>query len=156
MLAPAPSVPGLRLQAALDAALERAGVQRVEACVQVAPGPRGSTITLSPGEEIFPTAVVLATGRALGGGDRLGARVDAQQAPPGGVPHVRGGGDRLGARVDAQLRPVDERGAVLAPGLYACGSLLRGYDPAVDRTGLGVAVFTGFLAGERATRFRPE
>ena len=39
------------------------------------------------------------------------------------------------------------------PRLYAAGSVISGYDPAGDKTGLGVAIFTGYLAGEAAASF---
>jgi anaerobic glycerol-3-phosphate dehydrogenase len=38
--------------------------------------------------------------------------------------------------------------------MYAAGSVIGGYDPAADKTGLGVATFTGFLAGESAAKTR--
>jgi len=38
------------------------------------------------------------------------------------------------------------------PQLFAAGSVISGYDPAADKTGLGVAIFTGYLAGEAASR----
>jgi glycerol-3-phosphate dehydrogenase subunit B len=55
-----------------------------------------------------------------------------------------------GLRVDPALRPLDERGRPIHPGLYAAGAVVGGHEQATDGTGLGVAILTGFLAGRAA------
>jgi glycerol-3-phosphate dehydrogenase subunit B len=57
---------------------------------------------------------------------------------------------RAGVRIDETLRPLRADGGAASPSLFAAGSVIRGYDPASDKTGLGVAIFTGYLAGEAA------
>jgi glycerol-3-phosphate dehydrogenase subunit B len=57
---------------------------------------------------------------------------------------------RVGVRIDAGLRPLGPQGTLFDPRLFAAGSVISGYDPAADKTGLGVAIFTGYLAGEAA------
>jgi glycerol-3-phosphate dehydrogenase subunit B len=57
---------------------------------------------------------------------------------------------RAGVRIDASLRPLDENGEPAYRHIYAAGSVIQGYDAAADKTGLGVAIFTGYLAGEAA------
>ncbi|MFZ9890047.1 MAG: anaerobic glycerol-3-phosphate dehydrogenase subunit B, partial [Myxococcota bacterium] len=57
---------------------------------------------------------------------------------------------RAGIAYDTQLRPLTVGRDVLARNLFAAGSVLEGYDPARDGSGLGVAAFTGLLAGEGA------
>jgi glycerol-3-phosphate dehydrogenase subunit B len=41
------------------------------------------------------------------------------------------------------------------PRLFAAGAVLCGYDAVYDKSGLGVAIFTGYLAGEAAARALP-
>ena len=57
---------------------------------------------------------------------------------------------RAGVRIDEALRPVRADAVPASLALFAAGSVIRGYDPASDKTGLGVAIFTGYLAGEAA------
>lgn len=168
--------PGYRLGRALDAALAAAGVERHTgrvARLEAAEGRfRAACVTDESGEEarIDADAVVLATGRFLGGG--LRERAGAVEEPILGLPVVDGRGERVdgrparasvrrrwldlhplfsaGVATDAQLRPVTGDGATLAPNLFAAGDLLAGFDPARDRTGLGVALVTGVLAARHA------
>jgi len=158
------SVPGIRLQAALDGALQRVGIELVEGEVKR----EGDGFAIAPDRSVRPDGVVLATGRFISGGIR---DQGALREPIFGLPvHVGGElidrrylGDwlsghfadeqrlfRAGLRIDANLRPLDSEGIPFDARLYAAGSVIGGYDPAVDKTGLGVAAFTGFLAGEAA------
>jgi glycerol-3-phosphate dehydrogenase subunit B len=168
ILSSPPSVPGLRLQEALDAALIRAGVPIVESEVALlAPDSRSFAIQ---GGSIEATAVVLATGKFIGGGV---VRHERFKEPIFDLPLFAGGtraedqyiGDlladtfqgehqvfRVGVRIDSSLHPLDLRGQPMDPQLFAAGSVISGYDPAADKTGLGVAIFTGYLAGEAASR----
>jgi len=61
---------------------------------------------------------------------------------------------RVGIRIDEELRPLNSDGNPFDTRVYAAGSVIGGYDPAADKTGLGVATFTGFLAGESAAKTR--
>jgi glycerol-3-phosphate dehydrogenase subunit B len=121
-------------------------------------------------EELAAHAVVLATGRFTGGGlvadggavreallglplhDAEGRRID-------GIPahrSVRKGYATwqplytAGVRVDEQLRPLTPRGEPAAERLFCAGELIGGFDPARERTGMGVALLTALAAAERA------
>jgi len=112
------------------------------------------------------SSLVLATGRFVGGGlcetggvvrerlchlplfDDEGRRVD-------GIPahrSVRKGYAnpqplyRAGVRTDASLHPLAENGEPRSTRLFASGDLLGGWDPARERTGLGVALLSGLRA----------
>jgi glycerol-3-phosphate dehydrogenase subunit B len=55
-----------------------------------------------------------------------------------------------GIRTDTRMRPLGENGAPRFANLFAAGDLLGSFDPARDRTGLGVALLSGRRAGEEA------
>ena len=166
LLSTAPSVPGVRLQEALDRALRSGGVELVEAQVRCRDLPAGQ---YAVGERLLTArAAVLATGKFLGGGIERNGRF---QETVIGLPVFAGAhrvgeeyvGDlldervesdqvafRAGVRIDGALHPLLADGGLASPSLFAAGSVIRGYDPATDKTGLGVAIFTGYLAGESA------
>jgi glycerol-3-phosphate dehydrogenase subunit B len=174
-LSDVPSVPGVRLDAALLAALAAAGVELVEGAV--AGGGPGAEVDVG-GRRIAADAWVLATGRFVGGGivrrgglvePVLGLAVQAAEGREAGV-HlaVRPAAsltvrDRrapqpllsAGLRVDASLRPLDERGRPVDARLFAAGAVIGGHEQASDGTGLGVAILTGYLAG-RAAASQPD
>jgi anaerobic glycerol-3-phosphate dehydrogenase len=54
-----------------------------------------------------------------------------------------------GLRVSRDLRPLREDGKVVLENLHAAGAILGGYDVALDGTGSGVDLMTGFEAGQR-------
>lgn len=168
VLSPAPSLPGIRLQEGLDAALLREGVALDHAEVTVVSAEQG--VFLVGAEEVRPDAVVLATGKYIGGGI---SRAERFCETVFDLPVIAGGrrvtdefiGDllaenavqehaafRAGVRVDATLRPLLADGRPAHERLFAAGSVICGYDPATDKTGLGVAIFTGYLAGEAAAK----
>jgi glycerol-3-phosphate dehydrogenase subunit B len=178
ILSAAPSLPGIRLQEALDAALGRAEISLEEGAVDGRKGREGLFALRAPDWEpgredeprelIRPDAVVLATGKFIGGGIARDGRFTETVL---GLPVSSGTtllGDeyigellsdrmvadqvafRAGVRIDGSLRPLDQTGRPVHPRLFAAGSVISGYDPASDKTGLGVAIFTGYLAGELA------
>ena len=178
ILSAAPSLPGIRLQEALDAALGRAEISLEEAAVDGRRG-RDGLFALRPAdwepgrddppaEVIRPDAVVLATGKFIGGGiARDGRFVETVLGLPvssgttllgdeyiGELLSDRLVADQLafraGVRIDGSLRALDQSGRPVHPRLFAAGSVISGYDPSSDKTGLGVAIFTGYLAGELA------
>lgn len=172
-LSDVPSVPGLRLQRALEERLAAAGVEVLQGDVAVPPEP-GSPVAVD-GATVSAPVWILATGRFVGGGiarrgvlaePALRLAVQAAEGREAGV-HlavrpaasltVRDRRDpqpllSAGLRVDAALRPVDERGRVVHARLYAAGAVVGGHEQATDGTGLGVAILTGFLAGDAAAR----
>jgi glycerol-3-phosphate dehydrogenase subunit B len=170
-LSDVPSVPGLRLQAALEARLQSAGVVVVQGSVQGG-GVPGDPLEAGPAR-IRAAAWILATGRFVGGGIvRRGALAEAALGLPVEAAQGREAGPHLahrpaaslttrercapqpllsaGLRVDGALRPVDERGRPVHPALFAAGAVIGGHEQATDGTGLGVAILTGFLAGRAA------
>lgn len=159
-----PSVPGLRLAAGLRRYLERVGVDlrmglqvtsaqlsgdRVES---LQAGSAGGTV------EIRPCAVVLATGGLLGRGFETEGRtvrevvfgLPVESPLPGAwaseelLPAAGHGFVRSGIRTGSDLRPEGYSN------LYVCGRALAGYDPYAEGSGGGVALATGWYAGERA------
>lgn len=172
--APPLALAGARLDVALQGALARAGVavrsgNRVER-VEIA-GARARGVALAGSPETLPCdALVLASGRFVGGGivDRAGVLVEALLGLPlhdlagrrvdGLAPHrlVRRDyeGEQplyaAGVRYDTRLRPLGADGSPRCANLFAAGDLLGAFDPARDRTGLGVALLSGRRAGEEA------
>jgi glycerol-3-phosphate dehydrogenase subunit B len=164
-----PSVPGVRLELALTAALRRAG-----GAVQVGPaarigagaGPVESVELAGPGHPLRVPAgrVVLATGGLASGG--LEVTIDGEIVETvAGLPVVRDPGalhgtaflepgghaaHRAGVRVDAAMRPVGEDGEALRPNLFAVGGLLAAADRAVERSADGICCATGWRAGQEA------
>ncbi|HYX91785.1 MAG TPA: FAD-binding protein [Myxococcaceae bacterium] len=179
ILSSAPSLPGIRLQEALDAAMLRAEIQLEEATVDGSRGREGlfalRPLEWEPGrdepplEVLRPDAVVLATGKFIGGGVERTHRFTETVL---GLPVFSGARElrdeyigellsenlaadqvafRAGVQVDGSLRPLDASGRPAHPRLFAAGAVLTGHDPSSDKTGLGVAIFTGYLAGELAS-----
>jgi glycerol-3-phosphate dehydrogenase subunit B len=173
LLAAPPSAPGARLIGALETGLLASGVTLVDGDILGAEldGPTVKHVRVRGVDaelELEADAVVLATGRFLAGGLE---RDGASREQVFGLPVMTGGepvGDRfigefLGPRPesdhpifragiawDDRLRPQDAGGGLFADNLFAAGSVLEGYDPARDGSGLGVAALTGLLAGEGA------
>jgi glycerol-3-phosphate dehydrogenase subunit B len=168
-----PSLPGLRLQQAIEARLAAAGVEILRGPLAEARGPGQPARAGS--REVRAASWVLATGRFVGGGiarrgelaeTLLGLPVLAAEGPLSddgaglaGRPSAsltsrdsRGPQPLLaaGVRVDSGLRPLDEEGRPVHERLFAAGAVVGGHDHASDGTGLGVALLTGYLAGRAA------
>lgn len=182
------SVHGLRLQAHLDEALAREGVE-IRSGELRARRPRDldslelhpATPALPPWQAFTPTstppmpargapvearAVILATGKFLSGGlQKNGCIFEPFLDLPVFVEGRRCTSSyRLtshallddqpffstGLRTDQRLRPQDEGGRTIDERLFACGDLLEGHDPGRDGSAMGVALFTGYLAGRWA------
>ena len=163
---------GYRLQRAIDAAVRRAGVERVSERVRSVAGADSDrlALVLADGQGIEADAVVLATGRFVGGGVEAGAEVvrepllalplyDADGRRIDGIPAWRsarkGYGNEqplfsAGVRTDRRLRPLGSHGRPHHARLFAAGDLLGGFDPSRERTGLGVALISGIHAGRAA------
>ena len=169
--APPLALAGFRLDRALGAALARAGVECVTARVEgVETDGRCVRGVTWAGATLACDALVLATGRFVGGGivERDGQLVE----PLLGLPLYDLGGRRVdglaarrlvrrdyegeqplfaaGVRTDTRLRPLDADGAPRFANCFAAGDLLGSFDPARDRTGLGVALLSGRRAGAEA------
>ncbi len=175
-----PSVPGLRLQMALDRIFQASGgtlilghkavsgVFKGETLVEVkASGPKRKI-------SIRPKAAVLATGKFISEGllgSQKGVReplfglvtvtgefYDASEEYPRRhtrpIPFTNRGHDifQFGVPVDENLRPVDYNGRAKAENLFAAGAIIAGYDFSSEKSGLGVALTTGYVAGEKVIR----
>jgi glycerol-3-phosphate dehydrogenase subunit B len=171
---PPHAVTGYRLQRALDAAVRRAGAERaigrVRSLSAVEPERLALVLGDAPARRLDADAVVLATGRFVGGG--LEAGPDAVREPLLALPLYDGDGRRVdgipayrsarkgygneqplfsaGVRTDRRLRPLGTTGRPQHARLFAAGDLLGGFDPARERTGLGVALLSGIFAGRAA------
>ncbi len=173
-----PSVPGLRLQRSIDRRLGAAGVEVVSGDVRDASGPGGAARV--GGRAVVAKSWVLATGRYVGGGiarrgallepvlglpvlasegafAEAGAHLAARPAASLTVRDSRSPQPLLaaGLKVDAELHPLDAEGRVVNDRLFAAGSVIGGHDQASDGTGMGVAMFTGWLAGREAASAAP-
>jgi glycerol-3-phosphate dehydrogenase subunit B len=169
---------GYRLDRALGAALGREGVEtRTGRAVSIeAEGGRAARVRVAaagaPDATLALDTLVLATGRFVGGGvveragrlaeglldlplyDLAGRRVDGV-APRRLTRRDYEGEQPLfaaGVRIDARLRPLGADGAVRLPNVFAAGDLLGSFDPARERTGLGVALLSGRRAGIEAAK----
>jgi anaerobic glycerol-3-phosphate dehydrogenase len=165
-----PSLPGWRLDRALLRALGAAGVELLQdrALGANLAADRPLAVRLAGGAELHPGALVLATGKFLGGGieaapalrepalglpvalERLGERF--HEASPLLTTELARAGDqpllRAGVRVDAQHRPLapgtGEGGAAAPAGVRVAGSVREGWDAALG--GLGAAAADGWAA----------
>jgi glycerol-3-phosphate dehydrogenase subunit B len=172
-LSDVPSVPGLRLQAALDARLLAAGVELLSGELVVEDGARPGDAVRAAGRELRARSWVLATGRFVGGGivrrgqllePLFGIPVQATEAGVSGVHLAAHSSATLtvrerraaqpllaaGVRIDRYLRPLASSGRPLHSLLFAAGAIIGGHEVAADGTGLGVAILTGYLAGRAA------
>lgn len=162
-----PSLPGLRLYAALRAALRRRGgrISIGEPVIAIETADRRATaVVLSAAvreRRIRAGHVILATGGIAGGGlighadgrlvePLLDLAVEAPPADawlandalaPDGHPL-----ERAGIRTDANLRPLDAHGAVAFENVLVAGSLLAGQRPLAERCGDGVAIASAHRA----------
>ena len=163
-----PSVPGLRLDAALRTQLASLGV-RVEigmvVCGFHATGRRLQWIETETGSRpLRHTArnYLLATGGILGGGiyaDRCGRVKETVFDLPLTAPQARSHWLRplfldkrdhpifqAGVSVDHRFRPLDEAGVPVYDNLWAAGSTLAHTDPIRERSREGIAIATGYAA----------
>jgi glycerol-3-phosphate dehydrogenase subunit B len=163
------SVAGTRLYAALAAAFEAAGGRiQTGSFVQRGEGERGRLTAIyseaAAREQRHRAArYVLATGGIAGGGlraDHAGLIRETALDLPLRAPNARGdwfaprfldeAGHpvfRAGVAVDAQLRPLDAAGQVVYENVSVAGGAIAGYDPIREGCLEGVAVATGWMAG---------
>jgi glycerol-3-phosphate dehydrogenase subunit B len=165
-----PSLPGLRLEDQLFAALDEEGVS-IETGNPVTGYEGGDSIERvfveKNGAEI-PNAAeeyVLATGGLVGKG--IGSDRERVHEPIFDC-HIPHPGDRydwfdtdafgdhefarFGVTTDDDLRPQTDRGDPEFENLRAAGSVLGGYDFAAEKSGSGVSIATGYAAGQTAAQ----
>ena len=168
-----PSLPGLRLEDALFAALDEAGasIETGNPVVDFDGEGRIERVYVEKNGARIPNSAdqyVLATGGLVG----KGVESDRERAyePVFGchVPHPEDRYDwfdreafgdhpfaRFGVPTDADLRPVAADGSPEFENLRAAGSVLGGYDFAAEKSGSGVSITTGYAAGTAAARGAP-
>jgi glycerol-3-phosphate dehydrogenase subunit B len=168
-----PSVPGMRLQQALEGALRRQGARVQVGARATVRRSNGHAESLELAAAAHPVhvplrTVVLATGGLASDGLRVeGSGALVEPAANLLVTGPSGGGDggygdaflgaegqevgRGGVPVDAGMRPLDETGAVACDNLFACGGLLAGARRPVERSADGIAAATGYAAGLAAS-----
>jgi len=168
------SVPGLRLQGALESAVSARGVhRRQQARVRALSFEAdGGTATLEldgipGGERVLARAVVLATGRFSGRGltaDRGRVR-ESILGLPVAQPNSREAWhqrdfldpaghaiNRAGLSIDDAWRPLGANGKPVWPGLYAVGSILAHQDWMRAKCGSGLSIATAWAAVDQVTR----
>ncbi|RBI64032.1 anaerobic glycerol-3-phosphate dehydrogenase subunit B [halophilic archaeon] len=168
-----PSLPGMRLQSRFEAALREADVALTSGNPVVdhersgESGDRVDAVVVERNGARVPhhaDQFVLATGGLVGKGidsDRSGVRepiFDCRVAAPddrydwfdedafGDHPFAR-----FGVETDDDLRPADADGDPTFDNLRAAGAVLGGYDFAAEKSGSGVSLSTGVVAGRRAS-----
>jgi len=170
-----PSVPGYRLQQALDRAMAQKGVRLVHATVDGFAAHQGRVVHIRATQkqkthEFAPAAVVLASGKFISGGLQRSDRVretvfdlpifvDGRPESGSAMAHLVT--DRFtarqpifgaGVRVDDQFRPITTDGQGIYENLFAAGSICMGNDYARGDGGLGASLASGYLCGKNATR----
>ncbi|MFW9956812.1 MAG: anaerobic glycerol-3-phosphate dehydrogenase subunit GlpB [Candidatus Odinarchaeota archaeon] len=180
LLAFPPSIPGLRLQQALEEVYTKAGGKMLvghEATSYTKIGQKIKTVVArSPRREISidTKAIVLATGKYIGGGiagDEKGLREtvfdimtvtadyhSAKDILPSKATNrleISPMGQQLqwcGLSIDPQFRPIREDGLEWADNVFAAGAVLAGYNYSVEKSGLGVALTSGYSAAKSAIK----
>ncbi|MFW9836810.1 MAG: anaerobic glycerol-3-phosphate dehydrogenase subunit GlpB [Candidatus Thorarchaeota archaeon] len=173
-----PSVPGMRLQLALDDQFRKKGgkllIGHEAVSYERAESRLVSIKTKTPRRsfDITAKAFILSTGKFIGGGlsgDNAGIRetlfglmtvTDSYHSASEIVPSrytnriaVSPEGhpvNSCGLTLDPQFRPVDDDGVEWARNLYSAGAVLAGYDYSIEKSGLGVAAMSGFSATRNA------
>ncbi len=164
-----PSVPGIRLAGALEAALQRAGGRLMMGSevvdVRAARG-RVEAVAFQTAARktgIEADAFVLATGGFLTGGIELRSDETVHESvfglpvmgmPPPGQPRFSPvyfeaqPMSVAGLATDERLRPVDADGSVVYENLHAAGAMLGGAEPWREKSGEGISLGTGFKVAE--------
>ncbi|MHA2046959.1 MAG: anaerobic glycerol-3-phosphate dehydrogenase subunit GlpB [Candidatus Thorarchaeota archaeon] len=179
-----PSIPGLRLQLALEGLFKKAGGNLLvghEATSFNRSDTQLITVTANAPRrkiEIKSKAFILATGKFIGGGlegDETGIRetifglmtVTGSYHSAGDIIpskstnqlSITPAGQPIystGLTVDPQFRPIQENGVEWADNVFAAGSVLAGYNYSVEKSGLGIAATTGYSAAKSAIDYVSE
>ncbi|SDJ48123.1 glycerol-3-phosphate dehydrogenase subunit GlpB [Natronorubrum texcoconense] len=169
-----PSLPGMRLEDLLYDALEDAGVRTASGVPVIGYETEGESgdetridhvVVDRHGAEIPYRAdqYVLATGGLVGKGVRSERERVFEPIFDCHVPHAEDRYDwfvddvfgeqpyaRFGLPADRELRPLDADDEPEFLNLRAAGAVLGGYDFAAEKSGAGVSLATGYVAGTRA------
>jgi len=176
-----PSVPGLRLQRGLETAFVKGGGTLLVGHHAKMDSLKSNIVkevtAIGPKRKIkiSTKSVVLATGKFIGGGitgteDGIRESVfdlmtvsDSFRIATGATPQKLTNTIALshmghplfgsGLSVDHQFRPITEAEVHAADNLYAAGSVLAGYNYPAEKSGLGVAIVTGYMASRNAVDY---
>ena len=164
-----PSVTGLRLRQLLMDEVKRLGLTYIEMAevkrAELSGKKVKAVFTVAPDKERRYAAenFVIATGGFFGGGviaapgkaweavleiDLRAPTLQedwSQERVFSSEPHAFG---LMGVSTDSELYAIDEGGARLYENVRFCGRTLGGYDPNREKSGNGVALCTGFVAGD--------
>ena len=163
-----PSLPGLRLEDRLFAALDESGAsfETGNPIVDYEGDGHVERVVLEKNGARIPLSAdqyVLATGGLVGKG--IESSREGVKEPVFGchVPHPEDRYDwfstevfgdhefaRFGVPTDVELRPLDANDGVEFDNLRAAGAVLGGYDYAAEKSGSGVSIATGYAAGRNA------
>lgn len=168
------SVHGLRLHGVLADAVRAAGCTtlRARAVRALISGQRITGFELEGGEKVTADRVVLASGRAVGGGIERqapfaesllelpifldGTALEPTAVEPGNLTTGRWLDDqplfRVGIAIDHELRPLDVSAEPRFDNLFAAGLVLGGMDFARDGSAFGASLVSGLLAGRHAAK----
>lgn len=164
-----PSLPGMRLQAALYDALDAAGVAIATGNPVVDVETDGDRVVEVIAEHTHSRVPYAADQYVLATGGLVGKGIDSDREsvtePVFGchVPHPADRYDwfaddpfgdhafaRFGVDIDADGRPLDAGGEVEYRNLRAAGGVVGGADTAAEKSASGVSLATGHTAGRRA------
>jgi len=166
---PPPSVPGLRLNEILSAAIRRHGGRivigpQIVGAERAGGGIRALVAETSGRRRAYEArSFVLAPGGFESGALHLDSRGTLREralglplagVPDDGLPPFSAGywDDhpilRAGVAVDERMRPVDADGRVVHPNLRAAGAILAGATPWREKSGEGIAVASGVAAAD--------
>ncbi len=164
-----PGVAGLRLREIMRKALNSAGIYVVEntqvVCAEVEEGSCKALTTAATGGENRWEAdsFIIATGGLLSGGIStapgkawetiFGLPLDMpEQTEEWSSPAIFGKSlfASMGVKVNEELKPVDKDGNIILNNVRFAGRTVGGYDFAAEKSGLGVALATGWHAGSLA------
>ncbi len=165
-----PSLPGLRLEDALFAALDEAGasIETGNPVVDYEGEERVERVFVEKNGAHIPNSAdqcVLATGGLVGKGvesdrERVYEPVFGCHVPHPGDRYDWFEGEafgdhsfaRFGLATDGDLRPRNGEGDPEFDNLRAAGAVLGGYDFAAEKSGSGVSIATGYAAGRAAAQ----
>lgn len=169
-----PSLPGRRIHQALKREFFELGGQMINGCIALKPDVADQKIMAldyKAGDvnkrTINAGAFVLATGSFFSGGLICGknsVRETIFGLPIRDVPEPkkrfrtdfldkRGHPiSEAGIRIDTNFSPCNESGTRVYENLFAAGEIIGGFDSLKERSGGGVAISTGTLAGEAAAK----
>lgn len=172
---PPPSVPGIRLDNLFKTHLRERGVRLVMGLPELKPIAEhrrlaGFSFGGSKRSPIYrASAFVLATGKFVGGGldsDRgkiyepllgLPVKVPQNRREWFNSPLLTTEGqpfNGFGVEVDENLQPIDQSGQVVFSNLFAAGGIIAHADSMSEKSGGGVAISTGYLAGKLAVAMK--